>query len=111
MIRVLVIAFVLLSSGTVMAQDKPAMPIKVIFSESPLVKGTFVVQFRNRGQTSFFLHAKFERADDSVHKMFGLVMPDNLIREVGDKQGWDLKSGDIISLTSQGYRDLQVHMP
>jgi hypothetical protein len=87
------------------------LPIKVTFRQSLLIPGSFVAQFRNEGDKNLLLHAEFDRADLSAKKTYTLLVPANHLKEVGRNQGWSVKSGDEVTVTSEGYDDFHCHMP
>jgi len=109
MVRYLLIACALFALTTGLKADP--VPVKVTFRESLLIHGTFVAQFRNQGDTGLVLHIEFDRPDSSDRKTFTLLVPANSFKEVGHNQGWTVKSGDQISITSEGFDAVQCHMP
>ena len=104
-------SLVLLVVGNLEAQDVPVLPVKVTFRESLLVHGTFVAQFRNEGDKNLMLHVEMNRADGTARKTFDLLVTSNHFKEIGHSQGWIVKSTDEIMVRSEGYQDLQIHMP
>jgi hypothetical protein len=111
MTRLFILAFSLLAIGLLKADDTTALPIKSTFRESLMVKGTFVQQFRNEGDKGLLLHIEITRADNSEKKTFTLLVPANGVKEIGKLQGWIGKSGDGIRIQSEGFPELDVHIP
>ena len=103
----LLCAFLALTTGL----KADALPVKVTFRESLLIPGTFVAQFRNEGDKNLVLHVEFDRADASARKTYTLFVPANLFKEIGHNQGWNVKSGDQLALTAEGYDDARCHVP
>jgi hypothetical protein len=100
-----------LTVGLLKADDTSVLPVKVTFRESLLIKGTFVAQFRNEGDKNLLLHVEFDRANNSNRKTFTLLVPANHFKEVGNNQGWVVVSGDQIKIASEGYPEMDAHMP
>ena len=113
MTRLLTLGFVLLTlaAGHLKADDAAGMPIKVTVRESLLVKGTFVAQFRNQGDSNLVLHIEFDRSNASARKTFSMIVPANGMKEIGNNQGWIVVSGDQITIACDGYPNLQVQAP
>ena len=109
MIRYRIIACVFFALTTALHADE--LPVKVTFRQSLLIRGTFVAQFRNEGDKNLILHAEFDRADASARKTFTLLVPANHFKEVGHNQGWNVQSGDQLTITSEGYDDVHCHIP
>jgi hypothetical protein len=109
MVRYLFIACALLALTTGLKAD--TLPVKVTFRQSLLIHGTFVAQFRNQGDKGLVLHVEFDRPDASARKTFTLLVPANGLKEVGHNQGWNVKSGDQLSIASEGFDDVQCHIP
>jgi hypothetical protein len=113
MTRFLTLGFAMLIAaiGFLKADDSSTLPVKVTFRESILTPGTFVASFRNQGDKNLLLHAEFDRADNSARKTFTLLVPANHMKEVGHNQGWNVKSGDQITIRCDGYPDMSTKMP
>lgn len=88
----------------------PELPIEVGYREALLGSG-LVGEFKNTSNKHLSVRVTMENPTMNSKKTVRLDIAPNELREIGHMEGWAFASGDVITISHDGYKNLKIKMP
>jgi len=84
--------------------SKPEIPISVGIRPSILSKGRVLI-LESKVNHNLFLDVSLENEARTDKKLFKINLEPNRSKEIGWAEGWQVHTGDFLTINSSGYRD------